>query len=291
MNGKYNDEIILYLRNYFEGRLFDLLDFWVILKEKKMDTAEYEEKLLQQMLFTGERDEQMLDVLLSYLEKEENDSLADSMLDLYSRYYILGEGQVPDSFFLILEKQVEKGNPLSLMVRLSYLRRKAEQGIKKEEQDKIREFLEDFCQRGILFPFFETFESIFSLPPLLKEMTWISYYSEKRKERELLFLIRNNEGKIRQESVPMRELCPGFYYGSVYLLEGETASLEPKTGEEKKKGKIQMEKMKGQVFGSRKQILHQMEEKKANALPMMHQYEEVLSRMEEILVLLGEEKG
>lgn len=291
MNGKYNDEIILYLRNYFEGRLFDLLDFWVILKEKKMDTAEYEEKLLQQMLFTGECDEQMLDVLLSYLEKEENDSLADSMLDLYSRYYILGEGQVPDSFFLILEKQVEKGNPLSLMVRLSYLRRKAEQGIKKEEQDKIREFLEDFCQRGILFPFFETFESIFSLPPLLKEMTWISYYSEKRKERELLFLIRNNEGKIRQESVPMRELCPGFYYGSVYLLEGETASLEPKTGEEKKKGKIQMEKMKGQVFGSRKQILHQMEEKKANALPMMHQYEEVLSRMEEILVLLGEEKG
>ena len=89
----------------------------------------------------------------------------------------------------------------------------------------------------------------------------------------------------------MRELCPGFYYGSVYLLEGETASLEPKPGEEKETGKIQIEKMKGQVFGSRKQILHQMEEKKANALPMMHQYEEVLSRMEEILVLSGEEKG
>lgn len=289
MNGKYNKEIVLYLREHLEGRLFDLLALWEVLKTEKLDTVEYEEKLLHQMLFTGESDERMLDVLLSYLSKTENDDLTASMLDLYSTYYFLGKKKVPDSFFVILESQAVQGNNLSLVGKLSYLSQKAKTGVKKEEQKKVTEYLEELCRMSIVFPFYEAFEEFFTLPPLLREMTFLFYPGEIKDGQTLNLTVVNGQGRKRQESILMEKPGPGFYFGGTYLLEDETISVQTEAGEERIKehqSPLEIFRLKGRMENSRRSLLHRMEEHKSEARTLLREYEEVLARMDEQLFIL-----
>lgn len=287
MNHRYNDEILVYLRQYFEGRIFDHLELWEVLKEKNLDTVEYEEKILTQILFTGERDERILDVLLSYLNQKEDDNLTVSMLDIYSIYYFLERKKVPESFFLILNQQMAKKNPLSFMSKLAYLKWKASVSIEPEEKTGIKQILEDFCSQGIVFGFFESFREFFSIPALLREMTWFTYLGETDQETKLSLAIQNRNGQIRQETIPMRQLCSGFYFGGLFLLEGETYKVFAiQDQEQKTDGKIQTETIKECVAGSRKRILGEIEKQKDGSRQKMNQYEAALLRMEEQLTVL-----
>lgn len=289
MNGKYNEEIILYLREHLEGRIFDLLALWEVLKKEHLDTAEYEEKLLHQMLFTGESDERMLDVLLSYLSKTEDDDLTASMLDLYSAYYFLEKKKVPDSFFAILESQVAQGSSLSLLGKLSYLSQKAKTGVKKEEQKKVTEYLEELCRMSIVFPFFEAFEEFFTVPSLLREMTFLFWPGERKDGRQLSLTVVNGQGRKRQESLLMEELYPGFYFGGIYLLEDEKLSVRTEARDEKIENEqlpLEVFCLKGRMENSRRSLLHKMEEHKSEAGIMLREYEEVLGRMDEQLFIL-----
>lgn len=287
INKRYNDEILLYLRQYFEGRIFDHLTLWEVLKEKNLDTVEYEEKILSQIVFTGESDERVLDVLLSYLEQKENDDLTVSLLDVYSSYYFIDRKKVPESFFLILEKQISKESGLSLMGKLAYLKWKASSEVKQEERTGIKKMLAEFCSQSVVFGFFEAFYEFFMVPSLLKEMTWFTYLGEEEKETKLYFTIQNEQGRIRQEAAVMKQLCPGFYFGGVFLLENEEAKIfVSQDGEEKQGGEIRKEKIKGRISGSRRSILADMEKQKANGRQMLNQYEAALLRMEEQLTVL-----
>ncbi len=280
--GKYNKEVLLYLRQHFEGRNFDLLSLWEVLKREGLDTAEYEEAMLNQLLLTGEREERMLNVLLSYLEKRENDTLTESMLEIYSMYYFLGRKNMPDSYFAILERQAKRENGLSFVSSLSYLRRKAEQGYELEERAQIRALVEGFCQKQMAFDFFDKFDTFVSISPLLKEMTGFYYIGKEGETGYVSLEIHEKEGTVRRKYVRMEEVSPGFYYGKALLLPGEKAE---KTvlflGEQEIRQGIFQTKMETEVKGSRLTIIEQMEQEGTEE--QLEQYDRVLGRMMEQL--------
>ena len=287
VRGRYNKEILLYLRQHFEGRNFDLMALWEVLKREGMDTVEYEETMLNQLMFTGEREESMLDVLLSYLEKRDNDDLTVSMLEIYSIYYFLGRKKVPDSYFTILERQAKRENGLSFMSSLSYLLRKAENGYEIEEREIIRRIVEEFCRQHIVFDFYDTFIDFVSISPLLKEVTGFYCLGEEEKDYDLSLQIEDLDGRIREEILPMKEVCPGFYYGKTVLLPDESVKEKHlySHGEEVVTF-LKATRMKTKVEESRYEILGSMILDKEQAKERMAQYDMVLTRMEEQLRIL-----
>lgn len=282
---KYNKEVLLYLREHFAGRNFDLLALWEALKREGLDTAEYEEATLNQLLMTGDREEQMLNILLSYLEKKENDALTESMLEIYSIYYFMGRKNMPDSYFAILERQTKRRNRLSFVSRLSYLLRKAEKGYELEEREHIRSLVEEFSRKQMVFGFYDKFDTFVSISPLLKEMTGFYYIGKAGESGYVSLEISEKDGRIRKKEVRMEEISPGFYYGKTLLLLGE--KVEKKTlflGNQEISEGIFHTKMKTAVRESRLEILGQMEQE--GTKEQLEQYDRVLGRMEEQLQIL-----
>jgi hypothetical protein len=260
-----------------------------------METEEYEEKILQQMLFTGEGDERVFGVLLSYLGKTENDEIAVKMLDFYCEDYFMEKEKATEDYQKILAQQVAKKSPLSTMSKISYLAWKAENPVEEEEKENIIVFMAELCRKNMVFPFFEAFDSFYEIPSLLREMTFF-IWKKPKKDREVLTLtVTDDQGRSRLETVEMKSFSPGYAFGCAYLLKDEKFSIQmgemtPEQAENDRPGKEELETftLSKEVKNSRRDLLYQMEKEKGKAGRMREEYEQVLARMEEELVILYE---
>ena len=288
MNRRYNEEILFYLKTYFEGRIFDLLDIWAALKNAGMEDAGYEERVLEQILFTGSKDDRMYDVLLSYLEKRENDTLAISLLEIYSDSYVCnslnGKGniKIPDSYFDVLKKIENKKVPL--MIQLAYLIRKSEKGYQESEKTTIRRMVMELCRKQILIPCFEKFESFAPIPSLWKESVCFWFRSEEGKSYTLHVVLEDGT-KQREEQIGAKEIGKGFYYGNFYRPLSENIKEKNVPGFD---GSVSLLPIGSSVTGSRNQLLWRMQEEKERAGSWMKDYEVIMGRMGEQLRFLGE---
>ena len=292
MYRRYNKEMLIYLRNYFEGRVFDLLDLWSSLKKEELLTAEFENRVLNQIAFVGSKDERMPEVLLSYLEKSEDEELAEIMMETYSVPYLVHglhmdserKVTVPEQYFAILDRQAEKDKLRSVMNRLAYLYHKAEAGYGEKDYITIRNMIREFCQQEIVFPFFVQFERLITIPSLWKESVCFWFMSEEKGEYNLSVVSDFGED-CRKSKVPMREIAPGFYYGNSYFpfFESILQMSIPEYG-----GSISVQRITDYIPGSRSHLLSKMSEEKSMAASWMADYEKIMGRMKEQLKFLSD---
>lgn len=294
VNRRFNEEVLVYLKKYFEGRVFDLLDLWTVLQQTGLSDVEYEEKVLRQALFVGAKDERIYDLLESYLEKEKNEALTEELLGIYSIPYVLHyleekeTIQMPDSYFSVLNKEIvrkEFGDAkLPFMLELAFLVRKAANGWREKERPMIARMVKKFCKEQIIFPFFEIFDEFASIPSLWKESFCFWFQGEEKRTYHLCLAASGENA--REESrigTKIRELAPGFYYGNGFLP----------LFEKKSKGKIAEDgrivsllPVGARVRGSRNSLLARMEEEKTGAAVCMKDYETMMGRMERQLTPL-----
>ncbi len=290
--GTYNRDILVYLRTYFEGRVFDLLDLWNALKAEDLLTAEFEKRVLAQIAFVGSKDNRMLDVLSSYLLKESDDELADRMLEHYSHSYLLNgleeahhlDADIPEQYFAVLNSQATKESLHNAKNRLSYLLSKANRGYNEKDYYMIRKMIREFCQQEIIFPFFGRFERLVSVPSLWKESVCF-WFADKEKQDYVLSVVSDFGEDCRKTKVSMREIAPGFYYGNLYIPCYETILQMSAAGYD---GRISVAKMNEYLPGSRSHLLLKMTEEKSLAANWMADYEKIMGRMKEQLKFLSD---
>lgn len=293
VNRKYNNDILIYLRTYFEGRVFDLLDLWTVLKKEGLETAEFEERVLNQISFVKAKNEKMLDVLLSYLDKTENAPLIESMLEAYNTYYLCrglkedtSAGKLmPESYFSILDKQAKGTYVFNQISSLAYLLHKSESGWEENEKMVIRRMVQKLCKEEVIFPFFKKFESFVSIPFLWRESVCFWFFTENEKEYSLSIELGDGEEKHIDHLI-MKKIGTGFYYGSCYVPAFEQILQADAEGFE---GRISWKRIEEFVPGSRNHLLFKMQEEKKRAGTWMADYERIMERMKEQLKFLGEQ--
>jgi len=168
INRRYNKDILIYLRTHFEGRIFDFHDLWTVLKKEGLLTVQFEEKILRQIRFVGSKEERLFSVLLSYMEKDGDMELAESLLEEYSRECLMQNlngsyengKTVPEGYVDALGRLAGKECLSRVLNCLSYLYFKAERGYKETEKIKIHRLVRDFCRQGVVFPFFQRFAAL-----------------------------------------------------------------------------------------------------------------------------------
>ena len=290
--GTYHRDMLLYLRTYMESRVFDLLELWNVLKKEAMLTAEFEKRVLDQIAFVGSKDERMLDVLKSYLLKEEDNELAERMLLQYSDSYLLNglnknqnvKVRIPEQYFGVLEQQAEKDHLHHIKNRLSYLLYKANAGYREKEQQIIRNMIREFCQKEIVFPYFQRFEKLVSIPSLWKESVFFWFTAEEKQEY-VLNVVSGFGEECRKMTVAMREIASGFYYGVSYIPCFERILQMSASDYD---GNISVAKMNEYLPGSRSHLLFKMTEEKNMAASWMTDYEKIMERMKEQLKFLSD---
>lgn len=291
VNRNYNEEMLLYLKNFFEGRVFDLLDLWNILEQTGLNDVDYEERVLKQIQFVGAKDDRKYALLDSYLKKRENRELAWTLMEEESADYVIdslkpaGEVFLSDEYFTVLEHLTEGQNSKEtdwpLLLQLAFLARKAESGWKDREKYQIAQLVKELCQKEIVFPFFEKFESFVSIPSLWKESVCFWF----RGEGERTYFL-NLQGTGEEFEIPVQELGKGCYYGTCFLPSFPSLTEAKVSGETYPVG---MAMIGNGVEGSRSWILEQMDQEKEKAAGWMKDYERILERMDRQLQFLREQ--
>ena len=221
--GKNDEQLIAYLVKNFEGTVKEMRDIWRAAGSYGIDTYEFIEKMLLQMLYSGSFIGERVDIFREYVKggakmDVEMAFLAQNAYDSFVKNTVTG-----DYIFERIEIAAENNMPLLPVCKMAYLRYHAENtGSYEPNEEIIRQFLKDLTSKNIYFPFYH--EYIDMLPKMQEyaDKTMLEYRTAPGSRCILHYTMDTEEGdNVEYNSVEMVEMYEGIYVAAFVLFFGE----------------------------------------------------------------------
>ncbi len=226
--GKANDVLLDYLAENYNGTSTDMYDLLVTSINEHVETYDLEERLLGQLLFTGEEDH--LDRVFEYYvtRKKTSDVVLRAYFTVKCTDYFLGDIVPSDRTFEWLEGAVD-GSPELRKIPEIYILALAkhysgESSLNEEQQDLCRKIVEFLLDRGYIFAWLKQLSGYVDLPREILDREILEYHSMSGARPILMVRILPDEEKFHEEE--MRMVWRGIYIRSKVLFEGETFEYE-----------------------------------------------------------------
>ncbi len=223
-SGKYDDNMLVYLREYYDGPVHALSGLWKKLTGFQLETVPLSEKILKQSVFARVFPRYEDEILRDYIRARGSMKVAAAYLGHAARAFLTKERPMADALFSCAELLIEQEVPVSTGVKISLLKHYASVSRLSEAQQKQAEaLLAELVGRGIRFGFYQ------QLPLQLTEKYQISdrVFIEEKMEpgAQVTIHYRLQEGAmVPGEWIhePMREMYHGLYVKEMLLFYGET---------------------------------------------------------------------
>lgn len=223
-SGKYDDNMLVYLREYYDGPVRELSGLWKKLAGFQLETVPLSEKILKQSVFARVFPRYEDEILRDYIRARGSMKVAAAYLAHAARAFLTEDRPVPDALFACAEMLLDQEYPVSTGVKISLLKYYSTCASLTEAQQKhAEELLAELVGRGIRFGFYQ------QLPPQLTERYQIAdriFIEEKlRPGAQVTIHYRLQEGAmVPGEWIhePMREMYHSIYVKELLLFYGET---------------------------------------------------------------------
>lgn len=126
--GKYSQELLAYLAQYYCGPTKLMAQIWKRAREFEADTSRLEERLLVQMLYTCEFVDNVQDIYDSYCEHGAAKLLTQAYENYFAHFYFVKQGIIPPGILRQLKQEYLEREPMTDIGRLALL-----YGIAKDE--------------------------------------------------------------------------------------------------------------------------------------------------------------
>ncbi|MBO5094698.1 MAG: hypothetical protein J6C33_10130 [Lachnospiraceae bacterium] len=222
--GKYDERILHYLACYFRGTTKEMLDLWSACERFESDSYEVGERLLLQMLFTGEHLPEEIEIFRRYLEGSADESVTDCYLEHFAYEYFICGKELPDYIWReLIRRQKNEGlsNELCELALLSYFSKKTV--LQEEERSIVKKFLENLVlKKGIVFAFFRKFADIDPGMEFYRDKTFLEYRARSDRPMTLHYVLKaeGRSGEYRTEE--LRSSYGGIYSRHFPLFFGES---------------------------------------------------------------------
>ncbi len=277
-SGKYDGGLLEYLCRFYHGSTRSMYDIWKAARNAELDTEALEESLLGQMLFAESYIGNAQTVFMSYYRYGTNRLLIRAYLNYHAYKYLTKDRALPDELFEIMER--EAGMEENDICTAALLRRYSEAGELTERQNSfIGSRLHILLKKGIILPFYRSFEHITELPGWMYD----KYFVEYRTDPESIVKIhyRIGDGEEFREAKMQNAFCGIFVYGFIlfgeeslqYYITEETDGEEKLTESTTVTREAQLPDGRGSRFDNLNLILtaHQMKEEAA-VLSLLESY-------------------
>ncbi|MBO5998662.1 MAG: hypothetical protein J6P87_03120 [Lachnospiraceae bacterium] len=225
LGGKYNEKLLAYLSEEFEGLTGELEQIRTSMQGFSMDDQAICRRMALQCLYTGEQPSDM-DALTGRLtDASESSELIASLLAQSAHYYVVF-GKAPGSGVIRQIGLFGRGGEALLDVcRIAYLKYYAAlQGeLNQDQSEVIRLFLKDLLREGIIFPFFRQFTALAPELSAYADETLVEYDDPMRKGTHIVYhYCLDDPGKSQIFSRrDMQEMYEGIYVTGFLLFFGE----------------------------------------------------------------------
>lgn len=222
--GKYDERILHYLARYFRGTTKELLELWRACERFESDSYEVGERLLLQMIFTGEHLPEEVEIFKRYLEESADELVTDCYLEHFAYEYFICGKELPDYIWReLVRRQKNDGlsNELCELALLGYFSDKTV--LLEEERLIVKAFLEDLVlKKGVVFSFFCKFSDIDPGMEFYRDKTFLEYRAQSDHPMTLHYVLKadGRDGEYRMEE--LRSSYAGIYSRHFPLFFGES---------------------------------------------------------------------
>lgn len=218
LNRQHNSNIVEYLIAYFNGTTEEMYRIWNAAKEYSLDTTPLEERLLGQILFTGNFLPDAHAVFLSYRAHKGNPRLLKAYVSYAAYRYFVKESSLADNLLEALREFAYTDNPICRLALLKYL--SEQETIDGEEKEFAERCMGQMTEDGILFPFFKNFEGKAQVPPCMEAKLYVEYRTAPDRQVRITYLYDNGEEDTFKTD-EMKHMGYGIYVKEFILFYGE----------------------------------------------------------------------
>lgn len=234
--GRYDEPILQFLVNDFNGTSEEMLLVWKRAKEFDIDTYELEERILVQMMFSHSYLENIADVFENYFRKGPKERVIEAYLSYNSYLYFIKDIAVSESIFNIIEVYLENEKSLPMVCKMALTRYYSELPNLSEYQKILGEnMVAELTRKDYIFPYFLRLAKRFKVPFEITDKTMVQYKANPRKRIIIHYTYEDRDHKKNYISEDMKNVYEGIFVKQFVLFYGENIQYyiteEERTGD------------------------------------------------------------
>ena len=203
---KCNKDTLTYLMKHFKGETAALLEIWERSKRFGLETAAFERRILEQVMFTGNDTEGVFPVFESFYATDEGDEL----IDRYLEYASMKELELNDFMHMAIGQEIVNGRMENRHSRIHFLYYFAG---REDWYDTIKDtavyIINGFLQEEFYLPVYQAYSQWITFPIHYQEMTFLTYHGRAGSNVILRYQIDGEEYSLRE--LHLEEVLPGMY--------------------------------------------------------------------------------
>lgn len=230
INKKYDEAILSYLTEYYEGPTRDMIGLWKAARQFELNTHRLEERLLSQMLFTENYVEESFLIFQIYYKDIINHTLVRAFLTYNAYRYLVHDAAIDQELFPIMKRELYYEENDSCL--LAWLKFHAGNGRLTEQELVFAEYhIGRLVRKGIVLPLFLEYKDRMILPERLTDKCFITYHADPKKQVYIHYSLGNaKDGKFITERMPnmilgihCKELVCFYHEELQYYISEESA--------------------------------------------------------------------
>lgn len=223
LRGKYNDVILEYLVEYFEGNYDSLVSLWHAVNDFEVEHHALTERIITQGLYCMIIHRKKDEVFAEYFQAGMRNQLVTAYLTTYAYEYFLKEEKIPDAIFNCFYELMASEECLGDLCKLAFLKYHSDQAqIDEKLYSCIKKAIEEFCLKDMRFEFFQKLNK-YCIPDFYIPISTVVEYRADSKSRVFIHYLLECENKESDEyqTEEMKNLCCGIFVKEFILFYGE----------------------------------------------------------------------
>ena len=222
-NDKYNESILEYLSGYYYGSTEIMEEIWKAAREFELNVFDLEERLLGQMLFTGELRESAFDIFRDYHSLGGEGLVCRAYLTWLAFEDFVRDDPAPEAAWDYVEKAIAWEENLADVCGLAYLRElSGRKHLNEHQRIRAEHMLEEYIRRKLRFGFMKPLLARLGSPWVLEDKYFVEYRTNPANRVILHYVIETprerNCSYVAERLYPSE---PGIFVKEFTLFYGE----------------------------------------------------------------------
>lgn len=217
---KYNDKILRYLCDFYDGPSEYMLRLWRAAKEFETSTFELKERILVQMMYADMDLVNQADLFLDYYKEGGRELVVLAYISACAHAYFVGGQTISTEILSIIRSRYLRHMELNDACKLALLKSLAEGDEEDEKRFELEdELLAEYTRRNMNFAFFKKMDKRLVLKYHLYDKVFLEYRTNP-KNHVVLHYSRDEDGE-NFRSMDMKDIYDGIFVTEFVLFFGE----------------------------------------------------------------------
>ena len=220
--GQYDKVTLTYLANYFCGATREMKYIWRATQDYGVKNHKLAERIITQMVFTEHMFKEE-EIFAYYYMGGSYFRLKQAYLAYVAKEYVVGNRQLDACIFTILIKEVKDKETIADICKVATLKYYAGREMDQELETILKEFLEELCEKQLIFPFYLKYPKQWLREVYLHDKYLIEYRAKSDANIEIEYYINKEEQQeqIEYHKEILRPMYENIYVKSLVLYENE----------------------------------------------------------------------